>query len=232
MQPTQRPLQELIGQYSASFDPQRQLIDQQIASNDASGVAQEAGLAAKQSTAFKQIEQRAQDRGTFFSGFSPNAQAEYTADTYLPALAGLQSAIANTRTSLLGNRAGLDTQANNLALQAQESDRNALTAWQQQQAQQAFQAEQSRLDREATAREAAANRSASARSSAASQPTQAQFLSQAFSGYKPAYEGGQAYYTEREIIPAIMANYGISEAQAKTLAYDYRKRVFGEGAGR
>lgn len=79
--------------------------------------------------------------------------------------------------------------------------------------------------------EIAAAQQKSAASSASNTPSTAQFLTQAFSGYKPAYEGGQAYYTEREVIPALMANYGINQTQAAQMAYDYRKRVFGEGYG-
>lgn len=75
------------------------------------------------------------------------------------------------------------------------------------------------------------NASKSSRSTAAT-PTTSQFLASAFSGYKPAYEGGKAYYTEREIIPALMANYNLSEKAAKEMAFSYRKRVFGEGYGR
>lgn len=75
------------------------------------------------------------------------------------------------------------------------------------------------------------NRQRAAASSAPQMPSINQFLVQAFSGYKPAYEGGTAYYTEREIIPALMANYGLSERDAANLAYEYRKRTFGEGYG-
>lgn len=97
---------------------------------------------------------------------------------------------------------------------------------QQQQADREFQLGQQRLQAEI-----AAAQQKSAASSAANTPSTAQFLSQAFSGYKPAYEGGQAYYTEREVIPALMANYGLNQTQAAQMAYDYRKRVYGEGYG-
>lgn len=73
---------------------------------------------------------------------------------------------------------------------------------------------------------------AASRASAAAQtPSTQQFLTQAFSGYKPAYQGGQSYYTEHEVIPALMANYGMSEKDAANLAYSYRQQVFGEGYG-
>jgi len=93
---------------------------------------------------------------------------------------------------------------------------------QQQQADREFQLGQQKLQAEIAA---------SRQTAASNTPSTAQFLSQAFSGYKPAYEGGQAYYTEREVIPALMANYGLNESQAAQMAYEYRKRVFGEGYG-
>lgn len=84
-----------------------------------------------------------------------------------------------------------------------------------------------KLQQQKLAAEVAAQRS----SQAQSVPSTDQFLVQAFSGYKPAYQGGQAFYTERQVIPALMANYGLTQKQAANLAYSYRKRVFGEGAG-
>lgn len=56
-------------------------------------------------------------------------------------------------------------------------------------------------------------------------------LSQLFRGYKPAYKGGKAYYTEDVIIPQIMDAYGLSEKAAKNKVYAYRKKTFGEGYG-
>lgn len=222
--PQIRDLQSLIDQYSASFNPQKQLIETDLAGLDAAGTAQEQGLAAKQNTAFKNIEQTAQNKGMFFSGFSPDAQASYTADTYLPALAQLQATIAQGRSSLLGKRADIDSQARTQAINAQEGDRQALTAYEQMQQQQAFQAEQARLEREAAAAENAKNRSASAANSKSKTPTQAQFLVSAFSGYDP---DTMKFYTEREVIPALKANYGLSDAEAKRLAYTYRKSAYG-----
>lgn len=146
-QPAVRDLQKLITQYSSAFDPEKKIIDTQIQQNDQSGAAQEAGLAAKQKTAFNNIEQTAQNKGMFFSGFSPNEQANYTADTYLPELARLQSAIATTRGNLLGKKAEYDTAARTSAMGAQEQDRKVLADWNQMTAQQQFQASQAEKDR-------------------------------------------------------------------------------------
>lgn len=66
----------------------------------------------------------------------------------------------------------------------------------------------------------------SARSSReGSTPTKSQFLVSAFSGYDPKQANG---YTEKEVIPALMANYNITKDEAAKLAYRYRKQNYGE----
>lgn len=178
MAPQVRDLQTLINQYSSAFDPQKALIDTQIQQNDQSGAAQEAGLTAKKDQAFTQIGQDAQNHGMFFSGFTPDEQAKYTANTYLPALAQLQSTIANTRTQLLGKKAEMDTNAQQSATAAHEQDVRDVNAYNQREqelAQQAaeaekqrqFEAQQNALKIAADERQAAASRSAAA----AGQPT-------------------------------------------------------------
>lgn len=67
----------------------------------------------------------------------------------------------------------------------------------------------------------------SAAASSALPSTQAALVS-LFKGYKPAKEGGSAFYTEREVIPTLQATYGLSKDAAAKLAYSYRKQVFGE----
>lgn len=236
MAPAVRDLNALVNEIGVAYQPQYQTIDKDVAFNEQSGAAATAGLQAQQRQAFGGIEQAAQNKGMFFSGFSPSEQANYTSTVYLPKLAELNQTIAQTRNQLLGRKAELDTGIRNQAFQTREQDTAALRDWQQRQAQMQFEAEQNRLKMEHDARlqaqQIAAQRASSRASSAASKPSTAQFLGQAFSGYKPAYEGGTAYYTEREVIPALMANYGMNEQQAKQTAYAYRKQVFGEGYGR
>lgn len=191
MAPQVRNLQDLIAQYSASFDPQRQLIDADIEMNAKAGAAQEQGLEAKKTKSFGQIEQNAQSKGMLFSGFTPDAQATYTADTYLPALANLQAAIAGTRSSLLGKKAELDSTARTQALGAQEGDIAAVRSWQTMQEQARLAAEQAAKERAFTAAENERNRRAAAADSAANRaaaaskgssgPTASQMMSEALS---------------------------------------------------
>lgn len=233
--PVVTDINALVAQYQAALKPQQDILDTQVASNDASGVAQEAGLGAAQKGAFGQIEQKASDKGMAFSGFAPSKQAEYTGATYLPELAKLQQAIAQTRMGLLGKKADLNASANERALDQNTREKTAYQQWvddqekiriQQQEAerQRQFDAAEAQKNRNATA----SNQRASSAASAPQLPSQAQFLAQAFSGYKPAKEGGQAWFTEREIIPAFMATYGITEQAAKNIIMPYRRRVFGE----
>lgn len=120
--PAIRDLNALISEIGQSVAPQKQLIDTDIANAQKAGDAQIAGMEARKDKAFGQIEQRASDKGMLFSGFSPDAQAEYTASTYLPALAALQEKIAATRSQLLGKKADLDTNVFEKAYQTREGD--------------------------------------------------------------------------------------------------------------
>lgn len=132
--PAVADLSTLINQYQTALKPQSDQLDTQIAANDASGVTQAQGLDAKKTQAFGDITQSANDRGGYFSGFSPDAQAKYTAGTYLPALAQLQDTIATTRGALLGKKADLSSSANTSALGELNNEKSAYQQWQQEQA--------------------------------------------------------------------------------------------------
>lgn len=168
MPPQVRDLYELIDQQNKALDPQYNLLDQQIASNDQSGQAQIAGIDATKNKAFKQIGQQSQNNGMFFSGFTPNEQADYLGTTYLPALANLQSQIAQTRQTLLGKKADLWAGAWQRGTDIHESDIAAKRTFDNQQQQQQFQAQQAQLDRDFQARESAKDRAAAAANAAAS----------------------------------------------------------------
>ena len=146
--PVVRDLNQLVSEYGRSVEPQKQLIDTDIANNEKSGQAQIEGLGAAKDRAFNKITQSAQNKGMLFSGFAPDAQAEYTASTYLPALAKLQAAIANTRTSLLGKKADIDKNVYDKAFATRESDISAKRSWDAAEAARAFQAAEAEKQRE------------------------------------------------------------------------------------
>jgi len=182
MPPQVQDLNTLIGQYQTALAPQKQQLDSQITANDQSGQVQQQGLGAAKDTAFQDITQQANDRGGYFSGFSPDQQAKYTAATYLPALAQLQSTIAGTRASLLGKEADLSATANTSALTEQQQEQKNLQSYQEQQAAAAAAAAEAEKTREFQAGENAKDRAATlaAANAKAAQITPAQQQAQDF----------------------------------------------------
>lgn len=166
--PQVRDLNGLVDTLKAGATDQFNQINSDIAANDTAGQAQIAGLDAKKTRAFGDIEQGAQNKGMFFSGFSPDSQARYTADTYLPALASLQQTIASTRSGLLGKKADLNAGIFNKAFDSTEQDRAVLADWNKMTAQQQFDASEADKQRAFTAQQNQADRASSAANAAAS----------------------------------------------------------------
>ena len=156
--PAVRDLNKLVAEIGKSVDPQKALIDADIKANATAGAAQEAGLQAQAEQSYSNIEQGAQDKGMFFSGFSPDEKAKYNSTTYLPALANLQATIAATRSQLLGKKADLDTNVFNKAFDTREGDIGRRFTWQSAEDQRAFEKEQSEIQRKFTAAENAKDR--------------------------------------------------------------------------
>jgi len=198
MPPAVRELQSLIAEYGKAYDPQRALIDADIAANTNAGAAQEQGLEAKKNTAFKQIDQKSQNRGMYFSGASPDEQYEYTAGTYLPALAQLQATIASTRSALLGKKADIETDVYNKAFQTREGDIAAKRTWDSEQERRRFEEEQARIAwerqqqaaKEQRAFEASENAKSRSASASAKAGTALEVRKNSAGGWD-VYEGGQ-----------------------------------------
>jgi len=85
----QAQVQNYISQLNPVYEPQKALIQQQMAALPASYEAQKSALEQAKVNAFRDIQNVAQQRGVSFSGFTPSEQASYTGTKYLPALAGL-----------------------------------------------------------------------------------------------------------------------------------------------
>jgi len=158
--PVVRNLNDLVSTIGQGIKPQLAGIDQSIADNQKYGDAQIAGLDAKKTTAFGDITQAANDKGMFFSGFAPDQEAKYTADTYLPALAGLQQTIAQTRAGLFQDKNKLNTDVFNKAFDTQNQDVATLADWNKMTAQQQFDASESDKQRVFTAQQNQADRAA------------------------------------------------------------------------
>lgn len=129
-------LSDLIGQYTAAQAPQQAQLDSQSQENEQSGDAQVAGLGAAEKGAFGGITQQANNRGMFFSGFTPDAEAKYVGSTYLPALAKVQAAIAGVRDTIMGKKADLASSANTAAIGEQQNEQKELDQYNQDQADQ------------------------------------------------------------------------------------------------
>lgn len=174
MQPQVRDLNNLVDTLKTGAQGQFDQINADLAANDTAGAAQIAGLDAKKTRAFGDIEQGAQNKGMFFSGFSPDSQARYTADTYLPALAQLQQTIAGTRSQLLGKKADLNASVFDKAFSTQENDRSVLADWNKMTAQQQFDASEADKQRAFTAQQNERDRAVSTANSARSNAGPAQ----------------------------------------------------------
>lgn len=210
----QARLQQEYANLAGVYDPQEQLIQQQMAQLPIQAQAQRSALEQAKVNAFRDINSQAQGRGVFFSGFRPEEQARYTGATFLPALAEVegkqlaqQSALQQ---ALLGVRQQRQQQAQSI-LQAQ-LDRE--------QAERQF-----RMEQEARAREAAASRAASSASSAPAIPVQ-RAVEAAFVGYdrNDPNDRGLA----EALISRIISDYNIGIDEAARIVYGYRKKQFGE----
>lgn len=165
--PAVQSLSDLVAEQNTALAPQQSQIDNEIVANDQSGQAQTAGLDAAQTAAFGKITQASNDRGAYFSGFTPSQEAGYTGSTYLPALAKLQATIDQTKNTLLGQKATLSAQANTNALGTQKTQQSALDSFNAQQQQEDAAAAAATQDQQFTAQQNALNRSATASQTAA-----------------------------------------------------------------
>lgn len=138
-------LDQVLASLQSVYQPQLDSVSQQQAALPAQYDAQAQGLQAQQQNAFGSILDSARSRGTgvAFGGIPLQEQAQYTAGTYLPALANLQTAQTQQQQSLAdqinsinedkfntGNNlyqfgVNQDYQQQQLAEQAREADQTA-----------------------------------------------------------------------------------------------------------
>jgi len=95
-----RTIDAIIKEVSSRSDPQRQTIMNQVADIPRQIQAETAGLQAKRLQANDDILGAARDRGVGFGGIPIGEQAQYAATEFAPALAQLQTAGVDRRTSL------------------------------------------------------------------------------------------------------------------------------------
>ena len=104
---------QYYNQLAGIYDPQKTILQGQIAALQPEYEAQLSGLEQAKVNAYRDIETTARGRGMQFSGFSPEQQARYTGERYLPAVAGLKSQLQGRKSALelamaeLGSSQGL-----------------------------------------------------------------------------------------------------------------------------
>ena len=134
--------------------------------------AQKAGLEAAKVKGFNTINNQMTGRGISFGGIGADEQAQYLAEKYLPAVAGVDQSVNEQNLGLSNEAAKIQSDIRNRGIDIRESQKKDLNSWQLNQEQIAAQAEAARLSREqdvrltqmkinADASLAAANRAAS-----------------------------------------------------------------------
>jgi len=181
--PQVRTLDQLVADSNPVFDPQRTALNTQIAGAGNRQVAAEAGLGAAQTTAFGDITQNAVRRGALFSGFTPDQQARYTAEKFLPALANLRAENEQTVQGLQTGIMQLDADQRSKALETREGDLTKLYDYEKVQSDRKFQTEQANIayqrEMEKLKQQQAFEAKQSASNTAANQPSAAQNMAAA-----------------------------------------------------
>lgn len=135
MAPTVRTLDQILSEIGGVYTPQIQSLQTQMADIPNQVQAEEQGLAAKQTNAFGDILNSARRRGTgvAFGGIPLQEQAQYTASTYMPALANLRTAAKQQATSLQDAINQIQERRQNAALSLQQTDQQRYDTYQQNQ---------------------------------------------------------------------------------------------------
>lgn len=126
-----RELSEVLKELDASYNPQRQSINERIAALPAQAEAEIAGLKGQQTQAFDSILSGARSRGLGFSGIPLGEQATYTSSQFLPAVARVRQSQNENQRSLSDalNSVSLDQNKYAQSIRQAELDRD----WQREQ---------------------------------------------------------------------------------------------------
>lgn len=238
--PKVQTIAEAMAELNPAYAAQEAVIGKRQEGLGAKYDAQRAGITAEKGQGFNAINNQATGRGLSFSGIPLDEQATYLSTKYLPGLQQADYQQNDEDLNLQGQLAEFGTQKATAALGRVDKQTSDLNSWNMQQESLAAQAEQNRLQREASARENELNRAASARESAANRaesaasrtaaaapPTVNQYLQAAFSeNYAGANQSNG--WTEKVLAGNLASAYGISRADALKLAYSYRKQYYGQ----
>lgn len=95
-----RALQDILTELNNVYNPQKDIVNQQINRLDPMMGEEQKGLEAAKNDAFSQITDQANRRGLFYSGIPIQEEQRYTGASYLPAVANLRSRYAQQRFNL------------------------------------------------------------------------------------------------------------------------------------
>lgn len=123
---------------ASQYQPQTDLINSQIAALPGQQAAQASALDQAKVNAFKDITNSANSKGVLFSGVPIDQQSTYVGTKYLPALADLNTSFNNTKNTLLG-------QINSLNSDRSKQAQGNISAYQAEQAKEAYQNAQLQL---------------------------------------------------------------------------------------
>lgn len=151
MAPQVQSLDSILAGLNPAYAPSEALYNQQIAAIPGQQQAAQAGLDQTKTNSFHDINTSANSKGLAFSGIPSSEQATYLGGTYLPAVAKLKSDSQNQQMTLQQALASLESDKYKTGLSTQQDQQKVLDSYNQQQQQNAFDAQQKELDREASA---------------------------------------------------------------------------------
>lgn len=140
--PTVRTLDQLRNESNAIFDPQRANINAQVTAAGSRLNTAQVGLDAAKTNAFGEIDSTAARRGALFGGFTPNAQAKYTAEKFLPSIANLYAQNEATVQGLNTDLVNSESEQNKMIIGQRDQDQGKLDEFNQVQEERKFQTEQ------------------------------------------------------------------------------------------
>lgn len=229
--PVVQTLDQVMAELAPGAQGQLSNIDKRRGLIATNAEAQKSGLEAAKVKGFNTINNQMTGRGISFGGIAADEQAQYLAEKYLPAVAGVDMSVNEQNLGLDNEAAKIQADMRNQAISIREGQKKDLNSWNMNERNIAAQAEQARLNREHEARQAAAERAAqSAAQAAANQPpTMRQYLQDYFIDLSNiALSRGEDWMknqsTEKSGIIGQMASlYNMSHEDAKKYVYDMRR---------
>ena len=228
--PVVQTLDQIMAELAPGAQGQLSNIDKRRGLIATNAEAQKSGLEAAKVKGFNTINNQMTGRGISFGGIAADEQAQYLAEKYLPAVAGVDMSVNEQNLGLDNEAAKIQADMRNNAIQMREGQRKDLNSWNMNERNIAAQAEQARLNREHGARQAAAERAAQAAQQAEANkaPTMRQYLQDHFidlanSSLSRGEDWTKNRSTEKSGIIGQMASlYNMSHEDAKKYVYDMR----------